>query len=120
MNQAIVFQRIEAVLLLAASTFIYFDLGLSFLTFILLLFVFDVSMIGYAKSSKLGAYTYNLGHSLVLPLIIILIAWITQSENIAGIGLIWIAHIGLDRALGYGLKSTEGFKKTHLGNIGNS
>ncbi len=33
-------------------------------------------------------------------------------------GLIWIAHIGLDRALGYGLKYSTGFGDTHLGRIG--
>ena len=28
------------------------------------------------------------------------------------------AHIGIDRALGYGLKLPSGFKHTHLGVIG--
>ena len=32
--------------------------------------------------------------------------------------LIWIAHIGFDRALGYGLKYATGFRDTHLGRIG--
>jgi hypothetical protein len=31
---------------------------------------------------------------------------------------IWIAHIGFDRALGYGLKYGSGFTHTHLGRIG--
>lgn len=31
---------------------------------------------------------------------------------------IWCAHIGFDRALGYGLKYAEGFGFTHLGRIG--
>jgi hypothetical protein len=29
-----------------------------------------------------------------------------------------VAHIGLDRALGYGLKHESGFSDTHLGRIG--
>ena len=33
-------------------------------------------------------------------------------------GLIWCAHIGFDRALGYGLKYSQGFGCTHLGLIG--
>jgi len=33
-------------------------------------------------------------------------------------GIIWITHIGFDRALGYGLKYSAGFKFTHLGVIG--
>ncbi|GLR92489.1 hypothetical protein GCM10007858_01070 [Bradyrhizobium liaoningense] len=34
------------------------------------------------------------------------------------IALIWLAHIGIDRALGYGLKYSAGFSFTHLGRIG--
>ena len=33
-------------------------------------------------------------------------------------GLIWCAHIGFDRALGYGLKYAEGFGFTHLRRVG--
>lgn len=88
--------------------------------YLLLLFVFDVSMVGYAKDAKLGAYLYNLGRSFTFPALIVLFAWVSNSEVAAGIGLIWIAHIGLDRFLGYGLKLTAGFKKTHLGDIGKS
>ncbi|MDU3890869.1 MAG: DUF4260 family protein [Serratia liquefaciens] len=32
--------------------------------------------------------------------------------------LIWGAHIGFDRALGYGLKYASGFADTHLGGLG--
>ena len=32
--------------------------------------------------------------------------------------MIWLAHIGIDRALGYGLKYSTGFGFTHLGRIG--
>ena len=32
--------------------------------------------------------------------------------------LIWAAHIGFDRALGYGLKYPTSFGETHLGRIG--
>jgi hypothetical protein len=35
-----------------------------------------------------------------------------------GVALIWFAHIGMDRALGYGLKYETGFNDTHLGRIG--
>ena len=31
---------------------------------------------------------------------------------------LWLAHIGIDRALGYGLKYATGFSYTHLGRIG--
>ena len=34
------------------------------------------------------------------------------------LGLVWAAHIGVDRALGLGLKYGAGFGFTHLGRIG--
>lgn len=114
------FQRAESAALFAASTFAYFHLGYSLPVYILLLFVFDISMIGYVKNPKLGAFTYNLGHSLIAPLAVLLVAWTNNSETAIGISLIWLAHIGLDRFAGYGLKLTSGFKNTHLGNIGKS
>ena len=33
------------------------------------------------------------------------------------VSLVWFAHIGLDRGLGYGLKLPAGFKHTHLGRL---
>jgi len=35
-------------------------------------------------------------------------------ETGVAISLIWIAHIGIDRVLGYGLKYPTAFKDTHL------
>ncbi len=120
MRQHIIFQRIEAFTLFIISTYFYFDLGFSLVAYLLLLLVFDVFMVGYIKNAKVGAYIYNLGHSLIFPLVILLIAWATNSEAAMGLSLIWMAHIGLDRFLGYGLKLASGFKETHLGKIGKS
>ena len=35
-----------------------------------------------------------------------------------GLAAIWVAHIGFDRVLGYGLKFEAGFGETHLGRVG--
>jgi hypothetical protein len=40
------------------------------------------------------------------------------SFDLIQIALIWAAHVGIDRALGLGLKYTAGFGITHLGRIG--
>ena len=37
-----------------------------------------------------------------------------DSETAAKVALIWLAHIGMDRLLGYGLKYPSAFKDTHL------
>jgi hypothetical protein len=42
----------------------------------------------------------------------------SDSPLTLSIAMIWLAHIGIDRALGYGLKYSAGFGFTHLGRIG--
>lgn len=111
--------RTEGLVLLAAALAAYF-VGLDEPWWIvpLLLFVPDVFMVGYASSSRLGAILYNVGHAYPLP--VLLGAWALWADQPLGQGvaLIWFAHIGLDRALGYGLKYETDFKDTHLGRIG--
>lgn len=74
-------------------------------------------MVGYAKSTKLGALLYNIGHSYLLPTITVILGWRQERPLMLAIGLIWLAHIGMDRFAGYGLKYDENFKETHLGNL---
>lgn len=109
--------RLEALVLFAATLLIYHMLRGSWLVFVLLLLAFDISMIGYAKSNKLGAITYNLGHTLVFPVCLALIGYSNDIRWLLLFSLIWLAHINMDRALGYGLKHAS-FHHTHLGTIG--
>src|SRR5690606_14951606 len=118
MSLPILFQRLEGVAILLSSTYIYFDQNLSIVYFLLFLLAFDVSMLGYIINNKLGAIFYNIGHSLTIPVILIVPYLFSKSELLLGLICIWLAHIGLDRCLGYGLKLEAGFKHTHLGNIG--
>ena len=83
----------------------------------LLLFVPDVFMVGYVRSTKTGALIYNLGHSYLLPALTISSGWYSKNFLLVAIGLIWFAHIGMDRFFGYGLKYDDDFKHTHLGNL---
>lgn len=112
------FQRLEGFAILAAATAIYFFLGFHWLPYILLLFAFDVSMAGYALNNKVGAFLYNLGHSFIIPAVLITLGILLKLDVAVLVALMWFAHIGMDRALGYGLKKNTGFKHTHLGKIG--
>jgi Domain of unknown function (DUF4260) len=118
MSQYIHFQRAESLVIFASSTYLYFSLDFSLVGYILLLFVFDISMLGYIKNPAFGAYTYNAVHSLAAPLILITISYALDVRVLLGASLLWLAHIGLDRTLGYGLKLSSGFTDTHLGKIG--
>jgi hypothetical protein len=71
-------------------------------------------MIGYLGSPKLGAITYNAVHTYVGPLLLAGYSAGTGHGAMLLLSLIWAAHIGLDRMLGYGLKYPAEFKDTHL------
>jgi hypothetical protein len=78
----------------------------------------DASMIGYLGGPRLGSITYNTAHNLVLPLAIIGLGWWTDLRWQVLAGAVFLTHVGLDRALGYGLKLPSDFRDTHLGRIG--
>lgn len=107
----------EGLAVLLASMYFYNQTGYSWWWFGLFL-LFDISMIGYLVDKKIGSYTYNFGHSLVPALILLVLAIEYDSSLFTVIGLMWVAHIGFDRAQGYGLKEEKGFTYTHLGTIG--
>ena len=85
-----------------------------------LLLVPDISMIGYLGGPRLGAVTYNLAHNLVTALVALGAGWVVAIDPLAMAGAVLLAHVGMDRTLGYGLKLPTDFKDTHLGRIGPS
>ncbi|WKZ30168.1 MAG: DUF4260 domain-containing protein [Candidatus Dojkabacteria bacterium] len=118
MNRVIFYQRAEGIALFILATAVYFYSGLNWLAYLLLLFSFDISMLGYLVNKKFGAEIYNFVHNLILPSIVACIFLLFPHNMLLGLACLWFAHIGLDRALGYGLKLSSGFKDTHLGKIG--
>lgn len=110
--------RIEGLLTLVAALFFYYFFQGSWLLFIVLLFAPDLSMLGYSMNPQTGARIYNIVHSYALPIILLLIGWHFQLKPCFFVSLIWIAHIGMDRSFGFGLKEDTHFKDTHSGRIG--
>jgi Domain of unknown function (DUF4260) len=110
--------RLEAFATFAAATAIFAWNGFSWPAFALLFLAPDLSMLAYFAGPRLGAFAYNLAHSVTLGLALTLTGFFGDLHLVAAGGLIWIAHIGIDRALGYGLKYPTGFGDTHLGRIG--
>lgn len=109
--------RLESLVLLAVCLYAYYLFDGNWMVFGVLLFAFDVSVVGYLKNNALGAATYNLGHSYALPSLLVLVGYANESRSVVLFALIWLAHISLDRSLGYGLKLHD-FHHTHLGTIG--
>jgi hypothetical protein len=106
--------HLEGAAVLALSVFFYRSHGGNWAQFALLFLVPDISMLGYLANARVGALTYNAVHTYVGPVIT---GWVSVSMGQAEmlpICLIWSAHIGFDRLLGYGLKHPTAFKDTHL------
>lgn len=106
--------HVENAVAFIAIVIFYMHLDYSLLLFFLLLFSPDLTMIGYAWNQKIGSIVYNLGHNLVMPIVLISAALVQDMSALIMLALIWFAHIFLDRALGFGLKYRQGFKVTHL------
>ncbi len=110
--------RFEALAELAACLALYAHFGLGWGLFALLFLLPDLGMLGYLVNRRVGAICYNLTHTEIFPVTLGAIALLAPSDLLGSLALIWLAHIGFDRALGYGLKSMNGFRYTHLGQIG--
>ena len=82
--------------------------------FAALLLAPDLFMVGYLSGARLGAALYNAAHTYVGPLALGGLALGLGRPLLGGIALIWAAHVGMDRALGFGLKHPTGFHDTHL------
>jgi hypothetical protein len=74
----------------------------------------DISMVGYFVNNKAGAFLYNLFHHQLTALIVCAIGLLLQQPYLELAGLVLLGHSSLDRAMGFGLKTEQGFKHTHL------
>ena len=110
--------RVEAVALFVAGVLLYLQLNGNALWLLPLLLAPDLSMIGYLGGPRLGAITYNLAHNLATALVVLAIGWFAAIAPVALLGAILVAHVGMDRSLGYGLKLPTDFKDTPMGRIG--
>jgi uncharacterized protein DUF4260 len=108
--------RLEGIAALLLAIGLFAQQGGSWLVFAALFFAPDISFAGYLAGPRVGAAIYNVAHSYVGPLI--LAATLLSLGTGLTLVLVWTAHVGFDRALGYGLKYPTAFGDTHLGRIG--
>jgi len=108
--------QLEGLAMLAASAGLYQHIGGDWKTFALLFFVPDAIFVAYLFGPRAGAIGYNAVHTMIGPLL--LAGWGVMSGHQAAlaVSLIWMAHIGFDRAIGAGLKYATGFWDTHINN----
>ena len=110
--------RLEGLTLFAGMTLLYAVWGGSWWVYAIVFLAPDLSFAAYLADPKTGAIVYNAGHSYMAPVALMTAGFALASPLWLSIAMIWMAHIGIDRALGYGLKYSAGFGFTHLGRIG--
>jgi len=112
--------RAEGAAVLGIAALLYARTGQSWWLFAALFLAPDLSFLGYLGGPKAGAIVYNCAHTLIAPAVLGVTGLLLPNTLIIALALIWAAHIGFDRMLGYGLKYAAGFGFTHLGRIGRS
>ncbi|HKU06787.1 MAG TPA: DUF4260 domain-containing protein [Bradyrhizobium sp.] len=110
--------RLEGVVLFAGMTLLYGFWEGSWLVYAILFLAPDLSFAAYLAGPKAGAIVYNAAHSYLAPVALMTVGLAMAAPLTLSLAMIWLAHIGIDRALGYGLKYHTGFAFTHLGRIG--
>jgi hypothetical protein len=110
--------RLEEFGIFLFAIYLFSTLAYPWWLFPLLLFVPDLSMVGYLKDTKVGAMVYNFFHFRGLALLLFVLGSFISLPLLSLIGVILFAHSSLDRVFGYGMKYGDSFENTHLGKIG--
>jgi hypothetical protein len=109
--------RLEGLAVVAAAVVLYFHEDFGWILFLALILAPDLSFAGYAFGPKVGAIAYDSVHTEVLPFALGAGGVVAGAGGATKVALIWLAHIGADRLLGYGLKYPTAFKDTHLSRV---
>jgi len=104
LNKPAYLLHVEGAVVLIVSLAAYHQLEGNWLLFFLLFLWPDLFMAGYLVNVRLGASLYNLVHTYTWPLLLGASAWIEHWNHALLFAVLWTAHIGLDRMLGFGLK----------------
>jgi uncharacterized membrane protein YhaH (DUF805 family) len=110
--------RLDGFAVAAAAIVAYVVIGGTWWLFALLILAPDLALAGRGLGEARAANVYNWVHSYTLPLVLGAIGHFAGIEWMLPVALIWATHIGVDRALGYGLKYPHAIEHTHLGLIG--
>lgn len=110
--------RAEGIAALGGGLWAWIALGAAWPLFLVLLLVPDISMVGYVKGIHAGAISYNIVHNWAIGGLVLGLGTALAIPALVFAGIILIAHVGMDRLFGYGLKYPTSFQDTHLGRIG--
>ncbi|HEX8025752.1 MAG TPA: DUF4260 family protein, partial [Candidatus Limnocylindrales bacterium] len=96
--------RLEGLAALLAGAVGYGSAGGEWIWFVPALLLVDASMVGYLAGSHPGAIVYNLAHNWFTALAVLGIGVFAALPLVQLLGWVLVAHVGMDRFAGYGLK----------------
>lgn len=106
--------RTEGAIVALAAITLYFYADSPWWLLVVLALAPDLSLVGFVAGPRVGTATYNAAHTYLVPLALGTIGVVAGADLAVQVALVWIMHIGVDRAVGYGLKYPTAFKDTHL------
>ncbi len=109
--------KLEELVMFLLSIFLFSKLEYAWWVYLVLILTPDIGMIGYAVNTRIGAITYNLFHHKGIAIVVGILGWYLVIPELQLAGIILFGHASMDRILGYGLKYSDHFKHTHLGNL---
>lgn len=110
--------KLEETGMLALCVYILSSWQVEWWWYLILVLGPDISMLGYFGGNKVGAACYNLFHHKGIAVAVFVVGLLLRNPLVQMIGIVLFGHSSMDRIFGYGLKTDEGFKHTHLGIIG--
>lgn len=117
LNMPRFFLHLEGAAILITSLILYANQQFNWWAFALFLMTPDLAILLYPINPRLGSMAYNLVHTIIFPLTLAIFSVFNGSDLGLQIALIWLAHIGMDRAFGYGFKYSGEFKETHFSRL---
>jgi hypothetical protein len=106
--------RAEGAALAAGALVLYAREDFGVVLLLVLALAPDVAFLGYLAGPRAGAAAYNATHTTLGPIVLGVAGVLSDADLAVQLALIWLAHIGIDRLLGYGLKYPDRFRETHL------
>ena len=110
--------RLEGLVMFAAGAALFVGTGAPAWLLLPLILAPDLSALGYLAGPRIGAFVYNLAHTWAPGVILVGLGMALAQPPLVLAGAVLIAHTGMDRLAGYGLKYATAFSDTHMGRIG--
>ena len=112
--------RLDGLAVTVVALLLYRELGMSWWIFAACFLIPDLVFLAYLFGPRAGAATYNLAHTYLGGAFAFGLGLIVENTVLMGAGLIWVAHIAVDRTVGFGLKYADDFRRTHLQRSGST